>query len=147
VDPGVAIGIGGVVVTLGVGWWQVAAARDRPRPHFAIAGEPSGEELPARVSNTGGAAVKCHALAHSGTGFYEFRGGVPAQSSEQEISMKRLGEARTEAEAPFIHWTVAADGRKRWWDARRGRRIRRPINKWLKKRSLSAGLPIPVEIP
>ena len=142
----IIVGIAAIVVAVGVGGWQVAAGRERPRPHFAVEAEAREGELPADVSNPGGAAVRCHALAHAGAHFYEFRGSVPAQAAKQAVSLRRLGEASSAAEAPFVYWTVAADGRNRWWDARRGKRIRRPINKWLKKRSESAGLPIPVEL-
>lgn len=92
--------------------------------------------------------MSCHALAHVGKDFYEFRGAIAEQLQDQPGAMRRLGDesAPTESEAPFVVWIVAADGRDRWWDARRGRRIRKPINKWLRKRSLAEGLPIPVEI-
>lgn len=142
----IILGIAAIVVTLGVGAWQVTTGQEGPRPHFAVEAEARDGELPADMSNPGGAAVKCHALAHAGAHFYEFRGSVPAQAAKQTVSLRRLGEAPSTAEGPFVHWTVAADGRNRWWDARRGRRIRRPINKWLKKRSESAGMPIPVEL-
>jgi len=45
-----------------------------------------------------------------------------------------------------VVWTVAEDGRGRWWDARRGRRIREPINTWLGERSSAVKVPIRVEI-
>jgi len=62
--------------------------------------------------------------------------------------MTRLGEhsARDETEAPYLVWVVAADSRGRWWDVRRKRRIRKPINKWLLARSQAQQLPIPIEM-
>lgn len=151
-DTGELVGIAvAVVVAVVVAGWQIKASRDRPRPHFTIKGEPSAGDtgLPVVLNNAGGAAVRCHALAHVGKDFYEFRGAVATQLHDQPSSMVRLGDesAPTESEAPFVVWTVAADGRDRWWDARRGRRIRRSINKWLGKRGDAVGLAIPVEIP
>ena len=151
-SPGEIVGIGiAVAVAILVAGWQIKAARDRPRPHVKISGDPSGGDgrLPVVLSNPGGAAVSCHALAHVGKDFYEFRGSIVAQVQGEAGFMARLGEesAPTESEAPFVVWVAAADGRDRWWDARRGRRIRRPINRWLRKRSEEAGLAIPVEIP
>lgn len=152
VSAGEIVGIAiAVIVAFAAGGWQIKASRDRPRPRFTIKGEPSGGETRLRVvlNNAGGAAVDCHALAHVGKDFYEFRGSIAAQLQDQTAFMARLGDesAPTENEAPFVVWVAAADGRDRWWDARRGRRIRRSINKWLRKRSEAAGLAIPVEIP
>lgn len=92
--------------------------------------------------------MRCHALAHVGKDFYEFRASIAAQAPEQNGLMIRLGSASapTEAEVPFVVWTVAADGRDRWWDVRRRRRIRKPINTWLRERSSAAKLKIPVEM-
>lgn len=138
------------VVAIGVAAWQIKASRDKPKPHFAVSGEPidEGAWLPAELSNAGGAAPRCHALAHVGNNFYEFRAPVVAQLPREEVRMRRLGldSAPSEAEVPFVVWTVAQDGRGRWWDARRGRRIRKPVNTWLRERSNAAKLPIPVEI-
>ena len=152
VSTGEIVGIAiAVIVAFVAAGWQIKASIDRPRPRFTIEGEPPGEDgrLPVVLNNAGGAAVSCHALAHVGKDFYEFRGPIAAQLQAQTGSMARLGDesAPTESEAPFVVWVVAADGRDRWWDARRGRRIRRSVNKWLGKRSKAAGLAIPVEIP
>lgn len=107
-----------VIVAFMAAAWQIKASRERPRPRFTIEGEPSGEDgrLPVVFSNAGGAAVSCHALAHVGKDFYEFRGPIAAQLQDQTGAMARLGDeaAPTESEAPFVVWVVAADGRDRW---------------------------------
>jgi len=71
VSTGEIVGIGiAVVAAVLVTAWQIKAARDRPRPHLVIAGDPDDDGcLPVVLSNPGGAAVDCHALAHVGKDF------------------------------------------------------------------------------
>lgn len=139
-----------VIVAVGVTGWQIKSSRDQPRPQFVL-GEPSddGLKLPVSVSNTGGAADRCHALALAGKNVYEYRGAVATQVQSFGTSMTRLGDdsAHDETEAPFLVWVVAADSRGRWWDVREKRRIRRkPIDKWLLERSQAQKLPIAIEM-
>jgi hypothetical protein len=146
----IVVGAIGAVVAIGIGIAQIHAARERPNPHFKLksAAVGGGATLPVVLINTGGAAPRCHALAHAGLDFYEFRGGVPAQANRQDVEMMRLGyeAARTESDVPFVVWTIAEDGKGKWWDVMRRRHISEPINEWLKQRSDTAGLQIPVEI-
>jgi hypothetical protein len=138
------------VVAIAVGMPPILAARTHPRPHFSFtATVPGGNgRLPVRVHNAGSEAVRCHALAHVEDDFYEFRGAVAAQLQEHDTTMLRLGSgaAPEHSDVPWVLWVIAADGRNRWWDARTGRRIRRPINEWLDEKSRAARLPITVQV-
>jgi hypothetical protein len=140
---------GGAVVATGAAVYTVRAGRSRPKPHFDPTGAaPGAADLQVTVDNPGGEAAKCNAVAQVGQDFYEFRGRIAPGLQGTRLTMNRLGdkEAASASQVPIVHWVAARDSRGKWWDVQRGRRIRGRIDRWLAKKSLDAGLAIPVEM-